>query len=87
MRQQEVSEVKFQRLWRSIAGSVGVVMVTCGLLSVFARLINSTFTLGAIFVSILSGVILEFLAIAPDRVRISIDAFVGLPTHREHDNS
>jgi hypothetical protein len=79
MRHRENSEAKFQRLWRSIAGSFGVVMLASSLLSVLARMIDSPFSLGAFFVLILSGVMLEFFAIAPEKVRISIGAFVGLP--------
>ena len=87
MRDQEISEAKFQRMWRSIAGSVGVLMLASSLVSVFARIVNSPFSLGAIFVLILSGVILEFFAIAPEKVRISIGAFIGLPQRRTEDDS
>ena len=54
-------------------------MLASSLLSVLARMIDSPFSLGAFFVLILSGVMLEFFAIAPEKVRISIGAFVGLP--------
>jgi hypothetical protein len=62
-------------------------MLASGLVSVFVRITSSLFSLGAIFVLMLSGVILEFFAIAPEKVRISISAFVGLPTRRSEDDS
>jgi len=44
---------------------------------------NSPVSLGEISILILSGVILEFFAIAPERVRISIHTFIGFPSRRE----
>ena len=58
-----------------------------GLVFVFARPMNSPVSLGEICIFILSGVVLEFFAIAPERVRISIHAFIGFPSRREEAES
>jgi len=78
-RQLSEKEEEFRRGWRSKSGTLGLGVVSCGVGLVIVRALfgaaQDPWTTAIVF---LSGIILIFFAIAPERVTAKIEAFLGI---------
>jgi len=69
------SEIKFKRFWRSLSGVLGLIIVFANLVFIWFRVITMDYAaVGYFSISFIIGAVLLFVAIAYEKVKVSLSA-------------